>query len=226
MNNPEAHCRLKIPGVDMPVSLRLQGDPETAPLLVFGHGAGAGVDHPLQQALARACAAAGCALLRYQFPFMERQGGRGFGRDPRPQALATVRAAVAYAHHHWPAADLLGGGHSYGARITSLAAAEAPGLSVEALVLLSYPLHPPRRPAAARAAHWPAISKPMLMLSGSRDVMAQAPLLEQQMAGRPSSSKLVRIADADHGWQVPRRSNRDPFAAITGALAAWLRERA
>ncbi len=56
------------------------------------------------------------------------------------------------------AADVVVGGHSFGGRVASLAAAE-PGAPYAALVLFSYPLHPPgstrthRRPDQPLAVH-------------------------------------------------------------------------
>ncbi len=70
------------------------------------------------------------------------------------------------------------GGHSYGGRVASLAAAD-PGTEYAALVLFSYPLHPPGAPerTAARIAHWPAIRCPVLLLSGEADPFARIALL-------------------------------------------------
>lgn len=70
------------------------------------------------------------------------------------------------------------GGHSYGGRVASLAAAE-PDTGYAALILFSYPLHPPGSPdrTQARIAHWPRISCPVLLLSGESDPFARIELL-------------------------------------------------
>jgi predicted alpha/beta-hydrolase family hydrolase len=70
------------------------------------------------------------------------------------------------------------GGQSYGGRVASLAAAE-PDTDYAALVLFSYPLHPPGSPdrTADRIAHWPAIRCPVLLLSGEADPFARIELL-------------------------------------------------
>jgi hypothetical protein len=62
--------------------------------------------------------------------------------------------------------------------VASLAAAE-PDTDYAALVLFSYPLHLPGRPAMAdeRTSHWPAIRCPVLLLSGEADPMARLDLL-------------------------------------------------
>lgn len=76
------------------------------------------------------------------------------------------------------AADVVVGGHSYGGRVASLAAAE-PEAPYAALVVFSYPLHPPGRPerTEARIAHWPNITCPVLLLSGESDPFARIDLL-------------------------------------------------
>ena len=78
--------------------------------------------------------------------------------------------------------DVVVGGHSYGGRVASLAAAE-PGSPYAALVLFSYPLHPPGAPERtdARIAHWPAIACPVLLLSGESDPFARIDLLRAKV---------------------------------------------
>ncbi len=75
------------------------------------------------------------------------------------------------------------GGQSYGGRVATLAAAE-PDTAYAALVLFSFPLHPPGRPARAeeRTAHFPAIRCPVLFLSGAADPMARLDLLRDRVA--------------------------------------------
>src|SRR5262245_44836285 len=74
--------------------------------------------------------------------------------------------------------DIVVGGHSFGGRVASLAAAE-PDAPYAALVLFSYPLHPPGKPenTQARVAHWPAIRCPVLLLSGESDPFSRIELL-------------------------------------------------
>ena len=75
------------------------------------------------------------------------------------------------------------GGQSYGGRVASLAAAE-PETDYAALVLFSFPLHPPGAPGKAdeRTAHFPAIRCPVLFLSGDADPFARVDLLRTRIA--------------------------------------------
>jgi predicted alpha/beta-hydrolase family hydrolase len=86
--------------------------------------------------------------------------------------------------------------------VASLAAADAcdAGRPPLALVLLSYPLHPPGRPDDwdARTAHWPRISCPVILLSGTSDPFARPALLERALAERLPAACLVTYSRLGH----------------------------
>lgn len=90
------------------------------------------------------------------------------------------------------------GGHSFGGRVASLAAAE-PARGYAALVLFSYPLHPPGAPerAAARTAHWPDVACPVLLLSGEADPFARIALLREAVRQLPEAH-LVTFPNLGH----------------------------
>lgn len=90
------------------------------------------------------------------------------------------------------------GGQSYGGRVASLAAAD-PARRYEALVLFSYPMHPPGSPAkaAARTAHWPSIRCPVLLLSGESDPMAPVAQLRKAVRQLPDA-RLVTFPKLGH----------------------------
>ena len=225
MTGGRGSTSLHVEAAGLDVSLRLDGDVGRAPLLVFGHGAGAGIDHPSTAGIAAALAERGVAVLRYQFPFMEKQGGVGFGRDALPVAVATVAAAVARGRALAGGAPLFAGGHSYGGRMTTHAAAEGGLDDAAGLVLLSFPLHGAKKPSAERAAHLPEVAVPMLFASGARDAMAEAPLLEDCVAAL-GDADLVRVPGADHGWKAAKKLWPDgPLPAVADAVAAWIAAR-
>ncbi len=90
------------------------------------------------------------------------------------------------------------GGQSYGGRVASLAAAD-PARGYEAVVLFSYPLHPPGSPgkAAARTAHWPSIRCPVLLLSGEADPMAPVGQLREAVRQLPDA-RIVTFPRLGH----------------------------
>lgn len=186
--------------------------------LVLGHGAGADMRHRNMAALAEAFAGVGLATFRFNFPFKEAGKSRV---DSQAVATATIAAALASAQREADGPHLLGG-HSYGGRMASHAVIEH-GLAVAGLIFCSFPLHATGRPGTARADHLAAISAPMLFLCGSRDTMAQTPLLEDVVAG--VGGTLQRLDTADHGYRVLKRSRQrtdDVFEEIAGHASAWL----
>ncbi len=119
-----------------------------------------------------------------------------------------------------PTAEVVIGGHSYGGRVASLAAAGLSGDGRPAfagLVLLSYPLHRPGRPdLEGRTAHWPAIDCPVLLLSGESDPFAQIGLLREAV-GRLAQAELVTYPRLGHGLLAVRDD-------VVGRVAAFVRQ--
>ena len=112
-------------------------------------------------------------------PFVDGLRARGIHATAIDLPKRKAEEAIPAFHLVVPSAsDVAVGGHSYGGRVGSLAAAE-PDAPYAALVLFSYPLHPPGRPenTEARIAHWPSIRCPVLLLSGEADPFARIELL-------------------------------------------------
>ena len=118
------------------------------------------------------------------------------------------------------ASDVAVGGHSYGGRVASLAAAE-PGSPYAGLVLFSYPLHPPGSPerTEARIAHWPAITCPVLLLSGESDPFARIELL-RSVVGRLRDAELVSYPRLGHTLKPVLDDALDRAAAFLAGLRA------
>jgi predicted alpha/beta-hydrolase family hydrolase len=204
-----------------PVSALLCRPDDARSLLVFAHGAGAGMRHRFMQDMSARLAAAGIATLRFQFPYMEAGGRRP---DARPVLLATIRAAMAAAHTAAPELPLLAGGKSMGGRMTSLAAAEAPLPNVRGLVFFGFPLHPAGRPSTERAEHLERVELPILFLQGERDKLAELDLLRPICAGLGARATLHVVPTADHGFHVLRSSGRsdgEVLEDLARTVAAW-----
>ncbi len=176
-------------------------------LLVLAHGAGAGMRHAFMEAAAAALAARGIATLRYAFPYTE----AGRKRPDRQEVLvAAVRAAVLAAGGCDTGLPLFAGGKSMGGRMTSLAASAEPLPGARGLVFLGFPLHRPGDVSDARAEHLYGLELPMLFLQGSRDRLAEIDRVRRLCDRLGPRATLHVEADADHGFDVPRRSGRAP----------------
>ena len=124
--------------------------------LVLAHGAGSSSSSSLLTALSGAFAGAGFTVLRCDLPFRQ---ARPYG-PPRPGDAERdrdgLRNAVA-ALRKLGCGRMFLGGHSYGGRQATMLCAAEPDL-VAGLLLLSYPLHPPRKPAQLRVQHLPGLA--------------------------------------------------------------------
>jgi predicted alpha/beta-hydrolase family hydrolase len=89
------------------------------------------------------------------------------------------------------------GGHSYGGRQASMLAADSPDIAA-ALLLLSYPLHPPAKPEQLRTAHFSRLRTPAIFVSGDRDPFGTLAELETAIAAIPAPARLIPIAGAGH----------------------------
>lgn len=187
------------------MSALLQRPADASALLALAHGAGAGMRHAFMDALSERLAARGVATFRYQFPYLERGSRRV---DPPAVATATVRAAVAEAARRAGGLPLFAGGKSYGGRMTSLAASEAPLADVAGLVFVGFPLHAAGRPGAARAAHLAEVDAPLLFLQGTRDKLAELDLLRPICAELGARATLHVVEGGDHSFHVLKRSGR------------------
>lgn len=135
--------------------------------LLLTHGAGSNRNAPPLVALAETFSAKDTEVIRYDLPYrQERPQG-----PPRPGDAARDRQGLREQLIGLRAKNpdrLWLGGHSYGGRQASILAAEDPELA-DALLLLSYPLHPPNKPDQLRTAHLPQLQIPTMFVHGSRD---------------------------------------------------------
>ena len=190
-------------------------------LISLGHGAGAGMTHANMENIAQALARRQIATFRYQFPYMERGGGR----DSVAVSLSTVRQAALKAHELEPDLPLYAGGHSFGGRMTSLAAAEAPLEAVKGLIFFAFPLHAPGKPSNDRAGHLPDIQVPMLFLSGTRDTFMTLDLFQPILDQLGDRATMHLLDTASHGYKVLKRtrvSQEDIFDEMARVADEWI----
>jgi predicted alpha/beta-hydrolase family hydrolase len=212
---------IKVPGGD-PVSGFWNKPKVAKSALVLAHGAGAGMTHKHMEATAEGLAERGIAVLRFNFPYMEKGSKRP---DSPPVAEAAVRAAIAEASKLAKGLPLFAGGRSFGGRMTSGAQSKEALPNVAGLVFFAFPLHLAGKPAVERAKHLSDVKIPMLFLSGSRDPLAELELLKATVKKLGARAKLVLAADADHSFHVPAKTGRkDPevFAELLGAARDWM----
>ena len=78
---------------------------------------------------------------------------------------------------------------------------------VEGLLLLSYPLHPPKKPAEIRTKHFPSLQVPVMFVHGARDGFATIAEMQSALSLIPARTDLLSIASAGH--ELLTKSNRE-----------------
>lgn len=175
---------------------------------VITHGAGSNCNSPLLIALAEAFCSKGISIFRCDMPFRQnRPHGPPLGTAELDQA--GLRHAIEVLRTRVNGRIFLGG-HSYGGRMSSMAAAQDPSL-VDGLLLLSYPLHPPRKPQQLRTAHFPKLNAPALFVHGTRDPFGSVEEMEPALRLIPAATKLTTIEGGGH--ELITKTNRDKVVA-------------
>ncbi len=165
-------------------------------LILLAHGAGSNKDAPLLVRMAAAFEGAGFLVLRYDLLF-RRSGRKG---PPVPAVAVHDRAGIVQTvaeMRKLASGRIIAGGHSYGGRQTAMAAAEHPGLA-DALLLLSYPLHPPRKPEQKRTAFFPDWRTPALFVHGTADPFGSPEELRDAISAIPAPTDLLLVEGAAH----------------------------
>jgi hypothetical protein len=164
--------------------------------IALTHGAGSNSNAPLLVRLAGAFADRGYLVLRYDLPFRQ-QRPKG---SPFPAGQARDREGIAEAVAalgKLAPGRVFAAGHSYGGRQSAMAAAERPGLAA-GLLLLSYPLHPPKQPEKKRTSSFPDLRTPALFVHGTADPFGSVEELREAMALIPARTDLLVVDRAGH----------------------------
>ena len=184
--------------------------------LVLTHGAGGNCNMPVLVALAEAFAEQGVAVLRCDLPFRHlRPHGppRGSGADDRAglrQAIAALRETIS--------GKIFVGGQSYGGRQATMLVAEEKNLA-DGLLILSYPLHPPGKPAQLRTQHLPQIKTPALFVQGDKDPFASPAEIAAALKLIPADTSLLIIENAGHDLGFRRAaSHQETVKKIVSAF--------
>lgn len=161
-------------------------------MILLTHGAGSNCNSPLLLAIERELSSAGFEVQRYDLPFRKKRPSG----PPRPHEASEDRAVIVELARSARQPVILAG-HSYGGRQSSMVAAENPEVCA-GLLLFSYPLHPPNKPAQRRTAHFSHIRVPTIFVHGSKDPFGTEDEMKEALALIPAAANLIFIESAGH----------------------------
>jgi predicted alpha/beta-hydrolase family hydrolase len=213
--------KIQVEQLDMSVSAILEKPRGFKHLLLLAHGAGAGMEHPGMESLARMLYDNKIASLRFNFAYME-LGKKAPDRPPK--AIAVIKAAYEEARKLAKGKTLLAGGKSFGGRMTSTACSQGHLAEVKGLIFFGFPLHAPGRDSLDRAAHLHEVRQPMLFLQGAKDKLANMELMHE-LNGQLKKSRMRFFEHADHSFKVPKKSGRtseEIHQLMSNEIQTWL----
>ena len=187
--------------------------------IVLTHGAGSNCQTKLLEGLSSVLAASGFTVLRFDLPFRTahpqgppRPGSAERDRQGLRRAVVVMRRKTR--------GHLFLGGHSYGGRQSTILAAEEPEI-VEGLLLLSYPLHPPRKPGELRTTHFPKLRRPCFFVHGTRDPFGTIAEMQAALKLVPAQHAIFEADGTGHDL-LGRKAVSDLPARIAVAFQAFL----
>lgn len=193
------------------VTALLAGPGEGKVGLLLAHGAGGGQRHPFMDGLRRRLGAVGFTTLTFDYPYME--AGR---RAPdRPGRLLECHAA-AFDRLAERVDAVVVAGKSMGGRVGGHFVAET-GSAAMALVFWGYPLLRIGKSEPRDVSHLRSCRIPMLFIQGERDRMGPPEMIRRITDAAPHATLEV-VADADHGFAVPKRTGLDREAILDSLM--------
>ncbi len=185
----------------------------TGKAIVLTHGAGADCQSKLLVEMSGALAESGFTVLRFDLPFRrERPHG-----PPSPANAARdrdgLRRAVVIMREQGNSQVFLGG-HSYGGRQATMLVSEEPELA-DALLLLSYPLHPPRKPNQLRTGHFPKLTTPAFFVHGARDPFGTTAEMNSALELIPGVHAMLEVDGAAHDLLAKKARNELPSRVVS-----------
>ena len=170
--------------------------------IITAHGAGNDMENDLLAAFAEGMAHAGYPVLRFNFPYKE----KNLKAPDKPGMLEdTWAAAWRYFKEDSPikVKHLIAAGKSMGGRIASQMAAVGK-LPAEGLIFLGYPLHPASDRSKIRDAHLYHVKMPMLFFAGTRDTLCDLNILQSVLDKLSARWELEIIEGGYHSFHVPK----------------------
>ncbi|UYI47768.1 alpha/beta fold hydrolase [Vibrio natriegens] len=173
--------------------------PESGPLFIFAHGAGAGMEHDFMAAVAKGLVEQGIRVVRFNFPYMMKRAEDGKKRPPdrAPKLLEAYEEVIT----HFANTPVVIGGKSMGGRMSSLLAENT---LVAGIACLGFPFHPPGKPENYKGEHLATLEKPTLILQGERDTFGKREEFENFTLSEQVS--VIFVPDGDHSFKPRKRS--------------------
>ena len=179
---------------------------------LFAHGSGAGMDSPFMESFATGLAEKEIRVIRFEFPYMKTI--RETGKKRPPNSMPILLDSFVREIERLDGTVIIGG-KSMGGRVASKVLMDS---KARACIGFGYPFHPPGRPNKLRVDHFDLLTKPMLIIQGTRDPFGKP---EENLAQYLSHTMRIQwLLDGDHSFSTRKKSSRTKEQNILIAIDA------
>lgn len=184
--------------------------------VILAHGAGAGMESEFMQVVSSYLSEHGLQVIRFEFPYMKQRRLDGKKRPPDrvEKLLAAFSERVEQCADDVP---IYLAGKSMGGRIATMILENS---NATGCFVFGYPFHPIGKVLTTRTEHFRALTKPVYIFQGERDLMGcKDEVVEYSL---PSAVKIRWLPDGNHDLKPRKVSGFTQQEHIYSALDEML----
>ncbi|WP_371189149.1 alpha/beta family hydrolase [Thalassotalea maritima] len=189
--------------------------------IMLAHGAGAALDSDFMEMITKGLVANGINVYRFNFPYMQQRQQDGKRRPPNrmPVLVESFKQRLQRYQLDLP---LFVAGKSMGSRVAAMVSEDD---KVCGVIALGYPFHPISKPDNTRLEPLQALTKPALIIQGTRDALGN----ETEVNGYslPNNIDIQFLEDGDHDLKPRVRSgfrHEQHIQSAVASMAAFIRK--
>ena len=193
--------------------------------LIFAHGAGNDMNHPLLVSVSKGLAEKGFITLRFNFLYKE----KGIKRpDSQEKLIQTWLCAYDFLKnsYSYKSDNIIAVGKSMGGRVASQMVSEGL-MDVDGLIFLGYPLHAPGKKDMLRDAYLYHIKVPVLFFAGTRDSLCDLSRFNGVLDKLICQWDLEIIEGGDHSFNLLKsdpHTQKDVYFHVLRRCLDWLNQ--
>ncbi|MCL1078790.1 alpha/beta fold hydrolase [Parashewanella spongiae] len=190
-------------------------------LVVFAHGAGAGMDSDFMSQFAKQLALHSIRVLRFNFGYMQANAEDGKRRPPErmPKLLDHFEDVLQHAIHEYKPKRLFLMGKSMGGRVATILCANTKH-TVNGVMCLGYPFIPIKG-GNPRLEPLELCPVPVCLIQGERDRFGNREQVGQWQL--PDTIKMCWISDGDHSLQPRKMSGHTLEKNLQNAVSECIK---
>lgn len=203
--------KLLLDGNEQEITTRCLIPDDPICMYVFGHGAGAGINHDFMITVQKTLFKKKIATFTFNFIYIEKGKKLPTSKKAVDEEYKRIWQYVLKEYSNYP---LFAGGKSMGGRVSTRVINDLP--NVKGLIFLGFPIHSPGRPDQVVGAYIKNISVPMLFLQGSRDPMSSKTVAENVVA-ELQHAILHWLEGGKHSWETTKKNPKTQAQLINEA---------